>query len=393
MTTASWSRAPPRGARSWTAAGSARCSCARRIPLRCAPRSSDGGSSRDRSSSFCSFRAETRPYTPNTSTQPTRLVKDSDDLEAQFDAIVDGLRRDIRRTRQQVEKFARSYQRLAEAQSRRAADVTLDESTQKAYRRLKQLQLVVQHIESSAAYLLGAGIEPEPRSEEHSSEVTQRVLESLEAERERLYRDVHDGPAQVLANAIFEVEYLERISERAPIEVRSPLRSELANLKGQFRSSLESVRGMIYDLRPPVLSELGLSGAIRNYASEYQQRYGLRVDCHLDAAETGLQPMQELAIYRVMQEALQHVHKHAQAATVGIVWQRSRDSWVLHCTDDGSGFDLVKVARRHKSVGLLSMRERAELIGGRLQVQSTPGQGTAVTLLLPLNKEDEALAR
>jgi len=221
------------------------------------------------------------------------------------------------------------------------------------------------------------------------------VLESLEAERERLYRDVHDGPAQVLANAMFEVEYLERIADRASGEARTALKTELSNLKSQFRSSLDAVRGMIYDLRPPVLSELGLAGAIRNYATEYQARYGLRVDCHLDAGDTGLEPAQELAIYRVMQEALQNVHKHGQASTVGIVWQRAKDQWVMHCTDDGVGFDLVKVARRQRSVGLLAMRERAELIGAQLQVQSTPGQGTAVTLLLPLRieKEGEPLGR
>jgi two-component system, NarL family, sensor histidine kinase DegS len=223
--------------------------------------------------------------------------------------------------------------------------------------------------------------------------VAQRVLESLEAERERLYRDVHDGPAQVLANAMFEVEYLERIADRATGEARTALKAELANLKSQFRASLDAVRGMIYDLRPPVLSELGLAGAIRNYATEYQARYGLRVDCHLDAGETGLEPTQELAIYRVMQEALQNVHKHAQAATVGIVWQKAKDQWLMHCTDDGVGFDIVKVARRQRSVGLLAMRERAELIGGRLQVQSTPGQGTAVTLVLPTSKEGDTLGR
>jgi len=95
------------------------------------------------------------------------------------------------------------------------------------------------------------------------------------------------------------------------------LKAELANLKSQFRASLDAVRGMIYDLRPPILSELGLAGAIRNYATEYQARYGLRVDCHLDAGDTGLEPAQELAIYRVMQEALQNVHKHAQARRSG----------------------------------------------------------------------------
>ena len=91
---------------------------------------------------------------------------------------------------------------------------------------------------------------------------------------------------------MFEVEYLERIADRATGEARTALKTELTNLKSQFRASLDSVRGMIYDLRPPVLSELGLTGAIRNYASEYQARYGLRVDCHLDAGDTGLDPAQ-----------------------------------------------------------------------------------------------------
>ena len=292
----------------------------------------------------------------------------------------------MRRTRQQVDKFARAYQRTAEAQSRRTADGRPEETTQKAYRRLKQLQLVIQHIESSAAYLLGSGIEPERKDDdedEPSLEVAQRVLESLEAERERLYRDVHDGPAQVLANAIFEVEYLERIAERAPNEVRQTLKAELAGLKTQFRGSLDSVRAMIYDLRPPELSELGLAEAMRNYSSEWESRCGIKVLSTLDTAPTDLSAHHELAVYRVLQEALQNVHKHAQANTVGVVWQRSAMSWTLHVTDDGAGFDLVKAARRAKSVGLLSMRERAELIGGSLQIQSMPGKGTAVTLLLP----------
>lgn len=324
-----------------------------------------------------------RSYTSTTNTQP-RLMKDGDDLDGQFDAIVDALRRDVRRYRQEVEKFARAYRRTAEAQSRRSADGKPDEAAQNAYRRLKQLQLVVQHIESSAAYLLGSGIAPQGEHEgDENLEVAQRVLESLEAERERLYRDVHDGPAQVLANAIFDVEYLERIAERAPLEVRNTFRTELATLKTQFRASLDSVRAMIYDLRPPELSELDLAEAMRNYASEWESRCGIKVLSTLDTTPTELPPQHELAVYRVLQEALQNVHKHAHATTVGVVWQRSPSSWALHITDDGSGFDLVKAARRAKSVGLLSMRERAELIGGSLQVQSMPGKGTAVTLLVP----------
>jgi two-component system, NarL family, sensor histidine kinase DegS len=301
------------------------------------------------------------------------------------------LRLEVRNLRQQVEKYARVYQKHAEDRRRRTTNSELDEETQRDYRRLKQLQLVVQHIESSAAYLLGSGIDPSSDSVDDSVEVAQRVLGSLEAERERLYRDVHDGPAQVLANAIFEVEYLERIAERAPTEVRQTLKTELSNLKGQFRGSLDSVRAMIYDLRPPELTELGLAEAMRNYASEWELRCGIKVGSQLDLKDTGLRPTDELAVYRIMQEALQNVHKHAHASAVGIAWSRANDNWVLHVTDDGMGFDLVKAARHKKSVGLLSMRERAELIGGSLQIQSTPGKGTAVTLLLPSEKKVEPL--
>src|SRR5438045_783643 len=320
---------------------------------------------------------------------PVRVARASDDLDEQFDAIVDALRRDVRTLRQQVEKYGRTYQKHAEDRSRETTHGELDEETQRDYRRLKQLQLVIQHIESSAAYLLGSGIDPSSDSDDVSVEVAQRVLGSLEAERERLYRDVHDGPAQVLANAIFEVEYLERITERAPAEVRQTLKTELANLKVQFRGSLDSVRAMIYDLRPPELTELGLAEAMRNYAGEWEARSGIRVANRLDTMDTGLSPMQELAVYRVMQEALQNVHKHAQANAVGMAWQRASGDGVLHVTDDGVGFDIVKAARHKKSVGLLSMRERAELIGGTLQIQSTPGKGTAVTLLLPAAKKME----
>src|SRR5213080_1780237 len=323
--------------------------------------------------------------------EPVRAVKASEDLDEQFDGIVDALRRDVRTLRQQVERYGRTYQKRAEDRSRQTTHGELDEETQRGYRRLKQLQLVIQHIESSAAYLLGSGIDPSSDSDDEAVEVAQRVLGSLEAERERLYRDVHDGPAQVLANAIFEVEYLERITERAPAEVRQTLKTELANLKGQFRTSLDSVRAMIYDLRPPELTELGLAEAMRNYSAEWEARCGIRVGSRLDTMNTHLAPLQELAVYRIMQEALQNVHKHAQASAVGMAWQRSTENWVLHVTDDGIGFDIVRTARHKKSVGLLSMRERAELIGGTLQIQSTPGKGTAVTLLLPVEKKVEPL--
>jgi two-component system sensor histidine kinase DegS len=294
------------------------------------------------------------------------------DLDALFDLLVDGLRRDVRRIRQQVERFRRAYQKKS---------TTDDEATRRAFRRLRQLQLVADHIESSAAYLVGAGVAPERKVGDERVDLDRRILESLEAERERLVRDVHDGPAQVLANAIFELDYLERTADRAPADVRQMLRAELGTLKAQFRSSLDGVRGMIYDLRPPVLSELGLSGAIRAYANDYEARFGLKTLTSLDERDTGLDAQAELAVYRIMQEALQNTHKHAKATTVRIEWERDGPgAWVMRCADDGVGFDIVRAARQQRSVGLLSMRERAGLIGANFDVRSAPGQGTTVTV-------------
>ena len=295
------------------------------------------------------------------------------DLDTLFEGIVEALRRDVRRLRQQVERFRRAYQKRS---------TTDDDSTRLAFRRLRQLELVADHIESSGAFLVGAGPVPEPKGGEGQVALERRVLESLEAERERLVREVHDGPAQVLANAIFELEYLERMTERAPADRRQALRTEIGTLRSQFRASLEGVRAMIYDLRPPVLSELGLAGAMRAYVTEYESRYGLRVIADLEEEETGLDTQQEVAVYRIMQEALQNIHKHAHATVVRAEWRKSGREWTLRCADDGVGFDIVRAARQQRSVGLLSMRERAELIGGQFDLRSTQGEGTVVTVRL-----------
>lgn len=310
---------------------------------------------------------------------PLRAVRrpGEGDLDELFDGIVESLRREVRRLRQQVERFRRAYQKRSS---------TDDEATRLAFRRLRQLELVADHIESSGAFLVGAGPEPEPKGGQVALE--RRVLESLEAERERLVREVHDGPAQVLANAIFELEYLERMAERAPADRRQALRTEIQTLRSQFRSSLDGVRSMIYDLRPPVLSELGLAGAMRAYLNEYESRYGLRVVARLDETDTGLDPQQEVAVYRIMQEALQNIQKHAHATAVRVEWEKSVADWVLRCADDGVGFDIVRAARQQRSVGLLSMRERAELIGAQFDLRSTAGEGTTVTLRLEARRDE-----
>jgi two-component system sensor histidine kinase DegS len=298
------------------------------------------------------------------------------DLDERFEAITTTMREHLEGLTHSIEGYRTVFRGLA--QSTRVDDASATDVLHEARARLQRLELAAAHIASSLAYLTGLG--RPPAQEDETREIAARVLDGIEQERQRLYREVHDGPAQVLTNAIFEIEFFERIAVRAPAEVRARLLSELANLRSQLRDALENVRHMIFDLRPPALASLGLAEAMRAYADEYQSRFALAVETDLRAGPTGLSSDQELAIYRILQEALQNVQKHAGARTVKLGWRRESGRWTLSIVDDGAGFDLVRAARQPKSYGLLTMRERAEVVGAAFEVRSAPGQGTSIVL-------------
>lgn len=307
--------------------------------------------------------------------QPRSARHESDELDAQFRAIAAELEGVVRRLSEGVDEYRHTYERYAAA-----ADPGDERGTIEALHRLHRLELIADHIAASLGYLIGTRGAPEEHDEVR--ELAARVLDSLEADRQRLYREVHDGPAQVLANAMFQIEFLERVADRAPADVRAQLRSEIADLRSQLRDSLESVRAMIFELRPPALAQLGLVEAMRAYAAEFQSRYGLAVETELRAGPTGLSAEQELAIYRVLQEALENVRKHSHARRVRVAWRREGSRWVLSVADDGVGFEIQRALARGKRFGLLVMRERAEVIGASFDLRSTPGAGTTVTLSL-----------
>lgn len=286
------------------------------------------------------------------------------------------MRKSLERLTDQIDQFRHSYQSLAS--TTRAEDAAATELLHETRARLQKLELAAAHIASSLAYVTGLATAPGEHDE--TREIAAMVLEGIEHERQRLYREVHDGPAQVLTNAIFEIEFFERIADRASADIRAQLLTELSTLRSQLRESLEDVRGMIFDLRPPALATLGLAEALRAYTAEFQSRFGLTVETDLRSGPTGLGPDQELAIYRILQEALQNVHKHANARSIQVAWRREQGRWTLSIVDDGQGFDLVRATRRSKSYGLVTMRERADVIGASFEIRSSPGSGTAVTL-------------
>jgi two-component system, NarL family, sensor histidine kinase DegS len=206
------------------------------------------------------------------------------------------------------------------------------------------------------------------------------VIEAQEAERSRLAREVHDGPAQALSNAIFQVEHVERLVESDPALARSELRF----LRELLRRELGDVRTFISELRPPRLDDLGLNGSILDVVEQMRTLTGLPISASLEAEADMLRGGTQTVVLRVVQEALQNVRKHAAASTASVATRMEGAHWVLEVRDDGRGFDPDAVAARgRRNFGLQFMRERAELIGARLDVRTQPDGGTVVRLAIP----------
>jgi len=206
------------------------------------------------------------------------------------------------------------------------------------------------------------------------------VIEAQEAERSRLAREVHDGPAQALSNAIFQVEHVERLVESDP----GLARSELRFLRELLRRELGDVRSFISELRPPRLGELGLNGSIHEVVEQMRTLTGLPIDASLQAQGDALGSGAQTVVLRVVQEALHNVRKHAAASSASVATRIEGRDWVVEVRDDGRGFDPGAVAAHgRRNYGLQFMRERAELIGARLDVRSRPDGGTVVRLAIP----------
>jgi signal transduction histidine kinase len=211
-------------------------------------------------------------------------------------------------------------------------------------------------------------------------DVAASTIEALDAERARIGREIHDGPAQALANAIFLVDDIERQVESAPRDAIDSLR----RLRSLLRREIANIRDFISELRPPLVDAAGLDVALRDAAESLRATTSLLITTDLRAPGDLLDDRQRTVVLRVAQEALQNVRKHAGASTVSVVSDVADDGWTLEIRDDGRGFDLGTVAARgRRNFGMQVMQERAELIGARFDVRSRPDGGTVVRLAIP----------
>lgn len=209
--------------------------------------------------------------------------------------------------------------------------------------------------------------------------LSRRVLEAQEQERRRVALELHDELGQSLTAIKINLQLAERFKDQAPGDLYQE------NLR-IVEDALQQVRSLATALRPSMLDDLGLAPALKWMAGQSASRGGFEVQFHQERAMERLAPEIETACFRIVQEALTNISRHAKPSKVQISLRRDAGDMVLTVTDDGQGFDTASMFERANngaSLGLLGMQERATLLGGQLDIQSQPGQGSVVELRCP----------
>ncbi|MES2176645.1 MAG: sensor histidine kinase [Gemmatimonadota bacterium] len=203
------------------------------------------------------------------------------------------------------------------------------------------------------------------------------VISAQDEERARVARELHDSTAQILTAVMLQLGAAARESTSPPLDAR------IATLRELTAEALEEVRSMSHTMHPRVLDDLGLAAALEWLARKTGAQEPL--DVHVAAVELDppLSPPLAAALYRVAQEALRNVARHADARHVNVRLRREREVVLLEVGDDGRGFDVASAEKRRPGMGLFSMRERIGLVNGHLLVKSAPGQGTTVVATVP----------
>jgi len=219
-----------------------------------------------------------------------------------------------------------------------------------------------------------------------------RIIEAQEEERKRVSREIHDGPAQMLANVMMRSELIERIFRERGTEDGF---KEIRNLRDNVRNALYEVRRIIYDLRPMALDDLGLIPTLKKYLNtieEYDGRTKILFHSIGCLSDIRLPPRFEVALFRLAQEAVTNAIKHAEATEINVRVEVEDDYISMIIKDNGKGFSVktVKENRDKKSFGLIGMKERVELLEGKITVDSKKGLGTFIMIKVPFQVTNPA---
>lgn len=335
------------------------------------------------------------------------LTKELEDIRVRVAFVItenDLLDKKARFARKRLSEVSRNFSKFSEQQVREAyekahqlqVDLEMNRQLEKQLRhrrddlefRLRNVQQTIDrasHLVSQITVVMnyltqdfrfvGEALEEARRKQDFGL----KIIEAQEQERKKLSREIHDGPAQMLANVMMRSDLIERVqrengSEAALVEIKS--------LKGMVRSALYEVRRIIYDLRPMALDDLGLVPTLRKYLQTIEEyNKGAKLSFINLGQEKRLPSNMEVALFRLVQEAVQNALKHAEPTLIQVKLSISKEMVSVSVKDNGKGFDVA--VQKENSFGLIGMKERVDLLEGELTIHSSPQEGTLVLIQIP----------
>lgn len=211
-----------------------------------------------------------------------------------------------------------------------------------------------------------------------------KIIEAQEDERRKISREIHDGPAQMLANILLRSELVDRTFRKGSTDEAL---IEIQDVREMVRSSLFEVRRIIYDLRPMTLDDLGLIPTLRKYTANAADYNAIEITFTPIGKEERLHQKYEIAVFRLMQEAIQNAINHAEAAFIDVKIEIAKCQLTIVVKDNGKGFD--PDTKNEASFGLIGMKERVEMLDGTLTIDSAIGKGTNIFIKIPLEQEKD----
>jgi len=221
---------------------------------------------------------------------------------------------------------------------------------------------------------------------EDKTQIGMKIIKAQEEERRRIARDIHDGPAQNIASLVIKTEIIEKLLKRGNVHIEE----ELKDIKAHLRSVLKEIRGIMYDLRPVSLDEVGLIPTIERMAADISYEKNIAIETKKISDYPISNSLNKLIVYRIVQESLNNIVKHSDAKNVTIRIDIRKDSIDGSISDDGKGFDVDSLMEgKNKSFGLSSMKERAEIARGLITIKSVVGKGTKIMFSIPNEEEQD----
>ncbi|AGA59829.1 histidine kinase [Thermobacillus composti KWC4] len=325
---------------------------------------------------------------------------------------VDELEREFRRARMRLVEVSKDFIRYKEADIKsayeKATRIQLDllmyrekEYYLKARRdelqqRIKTVEVSVERAETISSQInvvleyLSGDLNQVTRileSAKNRQLIGLKIILAQEEERKRMAREIHDGPAQSLANLVLRTEIAERMLVKQEFQL---VQEELMELKSQVRSGLEEIRKIIFNLRPMALDDLGLVPTLRKFVQDFEEKTKIRAVFETSGRELRMPSAMEAAVYRLVQEAFSNALKHASPTYVSLEMTFYPKRVLVVIQDNGVGFDVEQTMGRSKTsshYGLIGMHERVELLNGKIDIESARGQGTKITISIPVSTD------